>query len=144
MLDQLAVRKGVELTLFTDPEIPAQVLSDGKRLRQIVINLGNNAIKFSSGMARPGRFSVRAVMTGAGADRRLEIHVTDNGIGMKEDICKNVFDKFYRSPHTLNGLIKGVGLGLFYVKQAVDAHGWQIGIQSTIGEGSNFTITIPY
>ncbi len=58
----LSLKKGVELTLFTDPGIPPAVMSDALRLRQILVNLANNAIKFSSGQDRPGKVSVRAVL----------------------------------------------------------------------------------
>ncbi|MDP4027918.1 MAG: PAS domain S-box protein [Gallionella sp.] len=61
-LYQMALKKGVELTLFTDPAIPATVLGDAGRLRQILVNLANNAIKFSSGQDRPGKVSVRALL----------------------------------------------------------------------------------
>ncbi|MCX7148144.1 MAG: PAS domain S-box protein, partial [Rhodocyclales bacterium] len=59
MLDHLAAKKGVELTLFTDPAIPAEVMGDALRLRQVLVNLANNAIKFSSGGERPGKVSLR-------------------------------------------------------------------------------------
>ncbi|MDO8447046.1 MAG: CHASE3 domain-containing protein [Deltaproteobacteria bacterium] len=58
----LTLKKGVELTLFTDPAIPAAVMGDAGRLRQILVNLANNAIKFSSGQTRPGKVSLRAVL----------------------------------------------------------------------------------
>ncbi|MDD5299992.1 MAG: PAS domain S-box protein [Gallionella sp.] len=61
-LYQMALKKGVELTLFTDPAIPAAVMGDAGRLRQILVNLANNSIKFSSGQDRPGKVSVRAVL----------------------------------------------------------------------------------
>ncbi len=62
LVDHLAAKKGVELTLFIDPAIPEEVLGDALRLRQVLLNLANNAIKFSSGQQRPGRVSVRAVL----------------------------------------------------------------------------------
>ncbi|MDO8466158.1 MAG: ATP-binding protein, partial [Gallionella sp.] len=61
-LYQMALKKGVELTLFTDPAIPSQVMGDAGRLRQILVNLASNAIKFSSGQDRPGKVSVRVVL----------------------------------------------------------------------------------
>ena len=69
LLDHLAARKGVELTMFIDPAIPEEVLGDALRLRQVLVNLISNAIKFSSGQQRKGRVSVRALLAGHGPDR---------------------------------------------------------------------------
>ncbi|MDO8463627.1 MAG: PAS domain S-box protein, partial [Gallionella sp.] len=107
-LSPLALKKGVELTLFTDPGIPAAAMGDPGRLRQILVNLANNAIKFSSGQDRQGKVSVRAVLVESTPDEHgrfpllnplpqageeaneslrdvkqilLEFRVTDNGIG---------------------------------------------------------------
>ena len=61
-LSSLAMRNGTELMLFTDPGIPSQVMGNAGRLRQILVNLANNAIKFSGGLQRQGKVSVRAVL----------------------------------------------------------------------------------
>jgi len=92
MLDQLAAKKEVELLLFIDPALPATVLSDAHRLRQIVVNLANNAIKFSSGQVRPGRVSVQVLLVERGlAQAVVEIRVTDNGIGMTQEAQAGLF-----------------------------------------------------
>ncbi|MCK7557290.1 ATP-binding protein [Chitinophaga sedimenti] len=76
--------------------------------------------------------------------KNIYIRVKDNGIGMDTDTQEKVFDKFYRNIKNNNQQIKGLGLGLYYAKQAIDAHHWKISVQSTPGEGSTFTITIPF
>ena len=82
MMDHLALRKHVDFTLFVDPELPVRVLGDALRLRQVIVNLVNNAIKFSSGRRdRPGRISLQALPSNGG----LAIHVQDNGIGIDKE-----------------------------------------------------------
>ena len=77
-------------------------------------------------------------------DEHLQIIIKDNGIGMKPEIIKHIFEKFYRSPNGMSNQTKGLGLGLFYVKQGVEAHDWQINVDSKPGDGSVFTIKIPF
>ena len=96
MLESLAARKGVELTLFLDPAIPEEVLGDALRLRQVLVNLTNNAIKFSSGQKEPGRVSVRAVLADRSPDQvTVEFQIIDNGIGMSEETQARLFTSFY-------------------------------------------------
>ena len=70
-----------------------------------------------------------------------QLIVEDNGSGMTMETQKHIFDKFYRQRKNLNGEVKGLGLGLYYVKQAADAHEWVISLKSTSNEGSIFTIS---
>jgi two-component system phosphate regulon sensor histidine kinase PhoR len=103
----------------------------------IFLNIFDNAIKYNN---REGK----EITVTTEEDRKgIYITVRDNGIGMPPEILKHAFDKFYRDMKSNNGQVKGLGLGLFYVKQAVDAHGWKIEIISTEGEGSDFIISIP-
>jgi two-component system phosphate regulon sensor histidine kinase PhoR len=104
----------------------------------ILLNILDNAIKYND------RKLKEVIITAYNDKRNIFIRIEDNGVGMTDDIQKYIFEKFYRNPHHLNGSVKGLGLGLFYVKQAIDAHNWHIDIKSKPGEGSTFIITIPF
>lgn len=77
------------------------------------------------------------------ADEYLTVSISDNGIGMSKEEQKHIFDKFYRVGKGDFKTVKGLGLGLYYVKRIVDAHDGNIALHSTPGKGSVFTITIP-
>jgi PAS domain S-box-containing protein len=145
MLDHLAEKKEVELTLFTDPAIPAAVLGDAQRLRQIVINLASNAIKFSSGQDQPGRVSVQAVLVERDAERVVvEIRVTDNGIGMDQEILARLFSPFTQADITTTRRFGGTGLGLSIARNLAQLMGGEISVHSTAGQGSTFTVRLPF
>ena len=144
MLDQLAAKKEVELLLFIDPALPATVLSDAHRLRQIVVNLANNAIKFSSGQLRPGRVSVQVWLVERGvAQAVVEIRVTDNGIGMTQEAQAGLFTPFTQADVSMTRRFGGTGLGLAIVHDLVQLMGGEITVQSTPGQGSTFTVQLP-
>ena len=104
----------------------------------IILNILDNAVKYNNNEWKEIRVSTYD------DKRSLYVIIRDNGIGMTEEIKKHVFEKFYRSIRTESETVKGLGLGLYYVKQAVEAHNWAIDISSARGEGSTFTITIPF
>ena len=143
-LDPLASGRGVELTLFTDPAIPARVLGDAARLRQMLLNLAGNAIKFSSGEGRAGRVSVRAGVVESGAQQVvLEFSVADNGIGMDEDTQSRLFRPFTQADAGTTRRYGGTGLGLSISHRLVDMMGGTIGVCSEPGRGSTFTVRLP-
>ncbi|TAN70404.1 MAG: response regulator [Methylobacter sp.] len=159
MLDNLADKKTVELTLFTDPAIPPEVMGDAGRLRQVLINLVNNAIKFSGGQARPGRVSVRAVLVDDCTDVRararygavvelsrrvvVEISIIDNGIGMDEQTLSGLFIPFVQAEASTTRRFGGTGLGLAISFHLVKLMGGEISVQSAPGKGSTFTVRLP-
>jgi signal transduction histidine kinase len=102
----------------------------------MVRNLLGNAIKFSRA---GGSVSVLARQV---ADVEI-LQVTDHGIGIPEDEMPHLFEKFYRGAAAREAGIRGTGLGLVLVKQAVDAHGGVIAVESEAGNGARFTITLP-
>lgn len=145
LLDHLAARKGVELTLFIDPAIPETVLGDALRLRQVLVNLASNAIKFSSGQQRPGHVSVRAMMAEHGPDRvTVAFQVTDNGIGMDEETQARLFTPFTQADTTTTRRFGGTGLGLAISRHLVDLMGGEITVQSALDKGSTFTVRLPF
>lgn len=145
LLDHLAEKKKVELTLFTDPELPAEVFGDAGRLRQMLINLANNAIKFSSGRKQSGQVSVRAVLAERSPDRvAVEIRVIDNGIGMDEQVLSKLFTAFSQADVSTTRRFGGTGLGLVIVRYLVKLMGGRISVQSAPDQGSIFTLRLPF
>jgi PAS domain S-box-containing protein len=146
MLDRLAAKKKVELTLFTDPAIPTFVLSDAQRLRQVIINLANNAIKFSSGQDDlPGCVSVQALLIERDAAKVVvEIRVIDNGIGMNEATQAQLFSPFTQADASTTRRYGGTGLGLCIAHKLVQLMGGEISVQSTPGLGSRFVVRLPF
>ena len=104
----------------------------------IILNIFDNAVKYNE-----REHKEIAVITYSDK-KALHIAIEDNGIGMTKEVQKHVFEKFYRDTKQTRGQAKGLGLGLFYVKLAVDSHRWKVNIRSVQGEGSIFTISIPF
>jgi PAS domain S-box-containing protein len=143
--DQMAVNSGVELTLFTDPNLPAAVLGDAVRLRQVLVNLVNNAIKFSRDVARAGEVSVRAVVMERTVDCvTVEFRVADNGIGMDEDTLSRLFTSFTQADESTTRRYEGMGLGLGISSRLVHLMGGTIRVHSTPGIGSEFEVRLPF
>lgn len=145
MLDHLAEKKGVELTLFTDPAIPEALLGDPLRLRQVLINLANNAIKFSSAQEQPGQVSVRALLAEDLPDHvMLEIRVADNGIGMDTNTQAKLFQSFMQADASTTRSFGGTGLGLAICHELVKAMGGRINVESEVGRGAVFAVHLPF
>ena len=145
MLEHLAAKQGVELTLFIDPAIPEEILSDALRLRQVLVNLANNAIKFSSGQQQLGRVSVRALLAKHGPDQvTVEFQITDNGIGMDEETQSRLFTSFTQGDASTTRRFGGTGLGLAISRHLVELMGGEIAVQSALGKGSTFTVRLPF
>jgi CheY-like chemotaxis protein/nitrogen-specific signal transduction histidine kinase/HPt (histidine-containing phosphotransfer) domain-containing protein len=141
----LTLKKGVELTLFTDPAIPAAVMGDAGRLRQILVNLTNNAIKFSSGQQRQGKVSLRAVLVESTHEQvTLEFRVTDNGIGMDKEAQARLFTPFTQADISTTRNFGGTGLGLVIARQLANIMGGEITLHSEQGKGSMFSVRLPF
>ncbi len=144
-LTSLALKKGTELTLFTDPLIPASVMGDSGRVRQILVNLANNAIKFSSGQQRQGKVSVRALLYKTTPGQvTLKFIVTDNGIGIDKETQKRLFSVFTQADSSTTRTFGGTGLGLAISRQLANIMGGDISVQSEPGKGSKFIVRLPF
>ncbi|MDH5479237.1 MAG: ATP-binding protein [Nitrosomonas sp.] len=145
MLAHLASNKDVELTLFIDPEIPQNVLGDPLRIRQVLINIINNAIKFSSKQEKQGKVSVRVLLTESSPDQIIiTFQITDNGIGMNKETLDNLFKSFSQGDPSTTRRYGGTGLGLaisHHLAKLMDA---KITVQSKVQQGSTFTIKMPF
>lgn len=117
------------------------VTSDVTKLRQIIINLVSNAIKFT----HQGTVSISASLKGdvdiQPSDKRLVISVKDTGIGIEEDRLEHIFEKFTQSDSSISRRYGGTGLGLSIAKELAQLLGGDIKVTSRVGEGSCFTIT---
>jgi PAS domain S-box-containing protein len=145
MMETAATRQQVDLTLFTDPNIPAALLGDAVRLRQVLVNLVSNAVKFSSGLERRGRVALRAVHAGMQGDRVLvELRVTDNGIGIDRATLGRLFQPFTQADASTTRRFGGSGLGLTISRRLVHLMAGEITVESEPERGSTFTVRIPF
>ncbi|MCR4787572.1 MAG: response regulator [Lachnospiraceae bacterium] len=140
MLEMRAFQKGLKLKLENDPALPSKLYGDEKRIRQIMINLMTNAVKYTDN----GTITIRAGFSRLSDDEILFIiSVSDTGRGMSEEGMQHLFDSYQRIDEKKNRNIEGTGLGLAITKQLIDLMHGDITVKSTLGEGSTFTISIP-
>ncbi len=133
-----AGKKGVELTCFLPNEIPDAVIGDPVRLRQVLLNLLGNSMKFTE----RGEVSVRVHCLSQEADRvTLKYEVRDTGIGIPEEAQKRLFTAFTQADGSTTRRFGGTGLGLAIVRQLVHLMGGEVGIESVPGQGSTFWFT---
>jgi PAS domain S-box-containing protein len=138
LLSDAAHAKGLELATFVDPEVPNAVRSDPGRLRQIVINLVNNAVKFTA----KGEVIVRVRKEEQrGNHVKLRFSVADTGIGIAPDLQKILFMPFTQGDGSTTRRFGGTGLGLAISAQLAQMLGGNIGVESQEGGGSTFWFT---
>jgi heavy metal sensor kinase len=130
----LAADKGITVTCEAQGRV--MVSGDRSRLKQVVVNLLDNAIKYT-----PARGAVHLRV--AAAEGRVVLSVEDSGVGIPAEALPHVFERFYRVDTTRSDATGGAGLGLAIVKTICDAHGAAVRVASALGRGSSFHVTFP-
>ncbi|PKM54446.1 MAG: histidine kinase [Firmicutes bacterium HGW-Firmicutes-5] len=133
--------QGIGFSLSRDPNIPNALIGDSKRLEQILLNLINNAVKFTN--EGSVYFDIRLVAS-AGPKCHLEFQVKDTGIGMSEEQVNQLFVPFSQADASINRRFGGTGLGLSIVKSLVNMMEGSIKTYSTLKEGSTFIINLTF
>ncbi|NEQ75511.1 MAG: PAS domain S-box protein [Okeania sp. SIO2C9] len=146
---QLALKKRIQLETRLPENLPV-LLVDERRIRQALINLLNNAVKFTPNGGRI-TLSVNLKQRPLNPDvsdfpwqNYIQIAIIDTGIGITLENLKKLFQPFIQIDSALNREYNGTGLGLALVKRIVDLHGGQVGVTSEVGVGSCFTMDLPY
>ena len=135
LLQVQADRRGVRIHVQAQAGL-GEILADADLLRIVVKNLISNAIKLSYDN---GDVDIRVWEDG----HSISFSVSDQGIGIPADAIPRLFTKFFRVPSEAGGMVHGTGLGLALAHEAVTAHGGRIAVESTLGKGSRFTVTLP-
>jgi signal transduction histidine kinase/CheY-like chemotaxis protein len=140
LLARQAQQKGLDLGYVIAPGVPARVRGDSLRVRQVLINLMSNAVKFTE----RGEVAVRLCFVAEEAGHTgLRIEVSDTGIGMDEATVQHVFESFAQADPSTTRKYGGTGLGLTISKHLVDLMSGEIGVSSQPGRGSMFWFTVP-
>ena len=137
MIELLATEKNLHLVTEVDPALPERVLGDPARLRQILINLAGNAVKFTE----EGEVCIR--FTPGTESHRWRIRVSDTGPGIPPDQHQRIFESFTQLDLASARKRTGTGLGLAICARLVDLMGGQLTLESEEGKGSTFEVDLP-
>ena len=140
LLQEKAKAQGLELRASIDSHVPTQLRADGGRLRQVLINLIGNGLKFTAA----GHVTVHVSMDHQDDNTvALRFRITDTGIGISTDAQQRLFHSFVQADCSMTRRYGGTGLGLAICKQLVTRMGGEIGVESSPGNGSTFWFTVP-
>ncbi|MDQ3082497.1 MAG: HAMP domain-containing histidine kinase, partial [Gemmatimonadota bacterium] len=132
----LALQREITFRVVKGENLPAQVLWDEDRINEVLGNLLSNAFKFTD---RGG-----VVELGVdGSDTEVCLTVHDTGAGIASEQLPHIFEKFFQANNQAYAAVKGTGLGLAIAREIVEAHGGNVTVESTLGMGTTFTITLP-
>jgi|GEM_PF-2285353 len=142
MFSERGERKKLELACFVHEDFHPVIEGDGTRLRQVLMNLVGNAVKFTE----RGHVAVEVMKCASGAEGRqsfIRFEVRDTGIGIDTRDLALIFDAFSQASHDINRRFGGTGLGLAICRQLVEKMGGRIGVESEVGLGSRFWFELP-
>ena len=139
MFESQARHKNISLILDISPSVRPVIRSDEQRLRQVLVNLVGNAIKFT----QQGRVIIRISNTEDEADGVLQFDVIDTGDGIAPGIQPHIFDRFQQADNSVSRRYGGTGLGTSIARHLVELMGGEIGLVSELGKGSRFWFRIP-
>jgi PAS domain S-box-containing protein len=137
LVKELAIKKSLQL-LFQPHGLPALIEADPKRLKQMLVNLLSNAVKFT-----PEGGQVCLEVTGDAAAGQVIFTVLDTGIGIAPEDLARLFQPFSQLDSSLSRQHEGTGLGLALVRRLAELHGGRVSVESEIGVGSRFTVSLP-
>ncbi len=141
VLAQTARQKGLRLHCFIDPAVPPVLEGDADRLRQILLNLIGNAVKFTTA----GRVVVRALAEGSiGSSVTVRFEIDDTGIGIASDVLPKLFEPFVQADDSASRRFGGTGLGLSISRRLVELMGGTIAVTSEVAVGSRFSFTVRF
>lgn len=140
MFQPKAQEKKLELSFSIDTHVPDILYGDVMRLTQVLVNLVNNAIKFT----HQGKVQVRVSRVSPESGVRLLFTVSDTGIGIAPDKLATIFDRFNQAEADITRKFGGTGLGLTIVRQLVELQHGSISVESELGKGSTFKVELPY
>ncbi|MCW7462402.1 PAS domain S-box protein [Leptospira limi] len=142
IMDIQAIIKGLDIRLFIDENIPQTLMFDSNRLRQVLLNLIGNAIKFTE----KGFIECRLVRLDTSEENEVKIRISvkDTGIGIAKENQKKIFDSFTQEDFSTTRKFGGTGLGLAICKQLLSLMKSNLKLNSEVGEGSEFYFEIPF